>query len=757
MSHRLRFKACHHLEILPPHGVLLLSERGQFFLRGRAYLLVAPFLNGQHTEGDIAARLAGQLQEAEVLYALELLKQKGYVVEDPGDGAPDSQAAYWELCGEAPAAVAHKKESAAVAVRALGSASAAPFQAMLEELGVRVSDDGDIGVVLTDDYLQRGLPELNREALSRRRPWLLVRPSGADVWLGPLFVPFETGCHACLAHFLKGHRKAETYVEKKRGMEGPLVVARAALPSTSRAALSLAATFVARWLLTGDGRSLLGRVVVLDPATLERTEHTLLRRPQCPACGDPEMVARGQRAPVALAACEPSFTEEGGYRRSPPEAMLARHAHLVSPITGIVSHLRRLLDRTGSDLTVSYAADHNFAHVDEDLFFLREGQRSHSGGKGKTDAQARASALGESIERYSGLYQGDEACVTARMKDLGPAAIHPNACMLFSERQIAERDRWNQSSLPFTRVPAAFDPSQEIEWAPLFPLHDARRSPPPAEPRYLPMACCYYGYGLRRPSPYAFADSNGCAAGATREEAVFQGLLELVERDATAVWWYNRVRRPGVDLASFGDPYYAELAAYYRTIHRTFWALDLTHDLGVPTFAALSRRTDKPVEDIIFGLGAHTDPKVALLRAVTELNQFLPSVIHVTESSPKYNWYEAGVRFFKTATLDTDPHLAPDPAAPPRTLADFPRGPTRDILDGIFHCVEKLEQRGLQPLLLDQTRPETGLSVVRVVVPGLRHFWARFAPGRLYDVPVALGWLPRPLREEELNPVPIFF
>jgi ribosomal protein S12 methylthiotransferase accessory factor len=38
----------------------------------------------------------------------------------------------------------------------------------------------------------------------------------------------------------------------------------------------------------------------------------------------------------------------------------------------------------------------------------------------------------------------------------------------------------------------------------------------------------------------------------------------------------------------------------------------------------------------------------------------------------------------------------------------------------------------------------------------LRHFWPRFAAGRLYDVPVRLGWLPRPLAEEELNPVPMF-
>ena len=48
------------------------------------------------------------------------------------------------------------------------------------------------------------------------------------------------------------------------------------------------------------------------------------------------------------------------------------------------------------------------------------------------------------------------------------------------------------------------------------------------------------------------------------------------------------------------------------------------------------------------------------------------------------------------------------------------------------------------------------MPVAKVIVPGLRHFWKRFAPGRLYDVPVALGWLSEPRPEADLNPVPMF-
>jgi ribosomal protein S12 methylthiotransferase accessory factor len=62
----------------------------------------------------------------------------------------------------------------------------------------------------------------------------------------------------------------------------------------------------------------------------------------------------------------------------------------------------------------------------------------------------------------------------------------------------------------------------------------------------------------------------------------------------------------------------------------------------------------------------------------------------------------------------------------------------------------------MEVLVLDQTRPDIGLNVVKVIVPGMRHFWKRFAPGRLYDVPVKLGWLPESLKETQLNPVPMF-
>ena len=218
------------------------------------------------------------------------------------------------------------------------------------------------------------------------------------------------------------------------------------------------------------------------------------------------------------------------------------------------------------------------------------------------------------------------------------------------------------------------------------------------------------------------------------------------------------MRRPAVDLASFDEPYLDRHRAFLRARWRDLWVLDLTSDLAIPTFAALSRRCDRQPEDILFGFGAHLDARIAVLRAITELNQF-PGHYQLDEEARHRSDRDGDgeVRhWLQTATLANQPYLAPDCQVAPRVAADYPRLWSDDLRDDVLFCQALVERLGMEMLVLDQTRPEIGLPVVKVIVPGLRHFWARFAPGRLYDIPVQLGWLPRPLSEDELNPIPMF-
>ncbi|MGZ8781490.1 MAG: YcaO-like family protein, partial [Thermoanaerobaculia bacterium] len=328
------------------------------------------------------------------------------------------------------------------------------------------------------------------------------------------------------------------------------------------------------------------------------------------------------------------------------------------------------------------------------------------------------------------------------------AVIHPGDCMLFSEAQYRDRAIWNARNRRLDTIPLPFDEDAELEWSPLWSFTRG-------EQRFLPTSYLYYSY----PSPaerfYCLPDSNGCASGATTEEAMLQGFLELVERDCVAVWWYNRLHRPAVDLDSFDDPFIRAMQRYYASTGRSLWVLDLTSDLGIPAFIAVSHRVDgSPTQDIIFAPAAHLEARLGVVRAITELNQMMPGVARTEHGDYAYDDPEA-VTWWKTATLATEPYLLPSNA---RAIArrEYPTLHSDDVGEDVRFCRSLVERRGMEMLVLDQTRPDIGMPVVKVVVPGLRHFWARYAPGRLYDVPVQMGALERPTAEEALNPVAVF-
>jgi ribosomal protein S12 methylthiotransferase accessory factor len=272
----------------------------------------------------------------------------------------------------------------------------------------------------------------------------------------------------------------------------------------------------------------------------------------------------------------------------------------------------------------------------------------------------------------------------------------------------------------------------------------------------VPTSFCYYDYPQKNAEAFCWADSNGNAAGNTIEEAILQGFLELVERDSVAIWWYNRLLRPEVDLKSFCEPYFEKLEDYFASINRKFWVLDLTTDLKIPTFAAISCKMYSKVEEIAFGFGAHFDAKLALTQALTEMPQLMPRLDgQPMDNQHSYHDPELS-KWWRTATVEQHDYLLPDASQKRKTPVDYAADAFKDLRDYVNQSVNIAQLHGMEVLVLDQTRPDVGLPVVKVIVPGLRHFWARFAPGRLYDVPVRQGWLRKKKRESDLNKVHLF-
>jgi ribosomal protein S12 methylthiotransferase accessory factor len=726
---------------------LLSSESFNTLLHGRLYCNLLPLLDGGNPQDAIVTALAGNHDAVEIRGALSALSAKGYIVSAEHSMDPE-RAAWWSALGASPRRVERRLGTMRVSV----AGDDGRMRRHLEKAEIRVSAaDPDLAVVVCGDYLEERLSAVNRRQLKAQAPWMPVQPRGVETLFGPVFRADREGpCWACLASRLGGHREVHGFLRNVVG-EDAAFRAFATEPAAFEAVCGLIALEIAKWLVLDTAAPVHTRAVTLNGATLATAHHPVMRRPQCRACGD-DAFYRPDRpaAPVVLRSSPKAHFGSGGARSVEPEATLARYRHLVSPISGVVTWLRRTTDESDPWLHVNWAGS-NPGVRSRSLSSLRRSLRSKSAGKGNTRQQAEVSALCEAIERHSGVRHGDEISIRRRFADFAGSgdAIHPNEVQLFSDHQLDNAQHINANGHPYNIIPKRLDPDSEIDWTPLWSLTQERH-------RYLPTTMLYGMSAEQRGAADLFADSNGCAAGNTREEAILQGFYELVERDAFAIWWYNGLRAPAVDLGSFGDSFLASAGDYYQRCERELWVLDVTADISIPTFVALSRRTAGPTEDIIYGAGAHVDPGTAALRAVCELNQCLTWLPRPGGGSgrpmiddPLALWW------WRTARLAACPWLAADPDAPPRTVSHYPQTESADSRDDVERCRALVEAKGMEFLVLDQTRPDIGMPVVRVVVPGMRHFWARFAPGRLYDVPVHLGRRCQPLDEAALNTAPV--
>jgi bacteriocin biosynthesis cyclodehydratase domain-containing protein len=734
-----RFAPNFTVYVLPGNTVCLYSEDRKFFLHGELYCTLAcAIAEGKRSFRKIARELARHFPSEKIEEALRRLVDRRFVV--PKTQTPEIAAAYWASLGVSPETAAGKLQNCRVRIQSLDVNGAAELGDALDALGVRIRRrSADLTIAMVSDYLDERLAARNRQHLLQRTRWVLVQPAGIFPLVGPVLRPGEGPCWMCLADRMRRNREVKALLD--RGAARPLAVSPLVRNMMGRSGIELAAVEIAKAIATDFRTDLRDHIISLDLLGSTIARHYVAARPQCPACGRKKLRDPGRApAPIELGTGSKLVTTSGGYRTISSRATVERFRKHVSPLTGVVSRLERI--QADLPLNTNYFATHNFSSRPQSVDELRAGLGGGSFGKGSTAEQGEASALMEAIERYSGIFQGDEIRRRRRFTDFASGeAIQPNDVLLFSDAQYRHPPQAGMSD-HVQAVPALFDPSARIEWSPVWSLRDQGF-------RYLPTTLLYFFYRAH-PAGYHFhADSNGCAAGNTLQQAIVQGFLELVERDAYAIWWYNRVQRGGVDLEQIEDPYVRDLRIQLGETGRSVWVLDVTSDLGVPTFVSIAHWTEDSQEFIDFGSGAHFDARIALLRALTELNQFLSiGLMGGRDQSPAQADHDRPPRF----RLQDHAYLVPSGtrAMQGDSGGKFARLDTRQQVSA---CVEVVKRAGLDFLVLDQTRPDIETPVVRVIVPGLRHFYRRFAPGRLYDVPVKLGLRKEPLAESELNPL----
>lgn len=747
-----------HLRVIrkPPTEIYLISDTDEVRLTGELFCDLAAYLDGKLTIAQITDRMVadGTATATEVPAAIEIMRDRGYVVDAREHAHAAGLFGLWwgvEAFGASAESV--------VRLHAVGDNPVAAVAEALQEHGFIVSEVGGGGiapafaVVLADDYLNPELPgAISAAGGTQGVPVLLANLAGVRPTVGP-WVGEPGPCVECLAVRLRFNRQVEERLLDDGDRMGPVVrgwTAGTATHGATEIALSVKRRALGISESFAHPEPGVEHMVVFDHLSGERDVHHVVRRPQCAACGTPIEVD-GDHHRIKLQSGALDAKDDGSYRKLTPRQTMETYGHHVSRRTGVVEVLRRITDENSVIHVVESGV--NLATVNKGSKAC--GFRQSAGGKGSTADQARAGALAEAIERFAATYTGEEPTIMGSLTELGPDAIDPRTMTLFSAAQYADREAWNAAHKAMHKVPAEFDPDVVMEWSPAWSLSRDQRV-------WIPTPFAFYIYRGESPRNGCNSDSNGNAAGTSIEDAILQGFFELVERDAVASWWYNKIERPAADLDAyvthFSEPYIDQVREHYATeLDRDLWVLDITSDLGIPAFvAASSARTGKP--RVLLGFGAHRDARGALLRSITEMNQMLGMVpaLEAQELDPAV---PAGVNpeqaWWNADSMERHPYVLPhgNPVGPLAHAHDW----DFDGKANVERVAALVEGQGMELHVVNMTHPDVGMPVVKVMVPGMRHFWPRFAPGRLYDVPVTMGWRNSPLSESELNQTPIFW
>ena len=350
-------------------------------------------------------------------------------------------------------------------------------------------------------------------------------------------------------------------------------------------------------------------------------------------------------------------------------------------------------------------------------------------GKGPTKEHAKASAVMESIERYSSLPAG------------GP---HKFTRSSYSELSKNHRVLHPEEIIEPVRFEYLDD--MVMDW---LPGHDLASG----EEVMVPATIALFRYSPQPPAvnPFSYFHTNGLASGNVIEEAICHALCEVIERDAmslaelrasaipfhilrslvnslnSAGFQVPNIKAdkfvddpgvfPDVDIDRVEFQPARDLAEKFRRAGIPLTIKDITSEIGIPTFNASSVEwVSHDYGYLAEGHGTHPDARIALLRAITEVSQTRAANIQGARDD---------LRKIRYGESNTDDRRAWQFMAS-KNRVEFSKIATffnEDILDDIELLLSRLKASGLnRVIIVDLTNPEIKIPVVRAIVPGLETF-----------------------------------
>jgi ribosomal protein S12 methylthiotransferase accessory factor len=216
------------------------------------------------------------------------------------------------------------------------------------------------------------------------------------------------------------------------------------------------------------------------------------------------------------------------------------------------------------------------------------------------------------------------------------------------------------------------------------------------------------------------ASTNGLASGNHLLEATCHAIFEVIERDAVTLWRGSRGDAgypKRLDLDTVVDPGCLEVLRRLDDAGLEIAAFDATSDVGVPVFHAtlLDRRSQISHPGI--GAGCHLAPEIALLRALTEAVQVrMTYITGARDDLSPDEFTDLG----RSRKLDPVSRLMRQQGER-RRFQDVPSPPVvGTFAEDLAFLLERLEACGIEQVaVVDLTKPEFDVAVVKVVVPGL--------------------------------------
>lgn len=310
-------------------------------------------------------------------------------------------------------------------------------------------------------------------------------------------------------------------------------------------------------------------------------------------------------------------------------------------------------------------------------------------GKGATPHQAEASAVMELAERFSffSFYKNRENFITDTYANLKERAM--------AFESIARSVHDDSADLAISR---RFFEELPLRWT---PAHNLTRH----SQAWIPFDWFY-----------TINEFNGPSAGNCVEEALVQGICEIVERHVSSLISQGRQCVPLIDPASAQDPILQQLLDKYQKAGIKLYLSDFSLDVGIPTVGALAYdpTTFPEKSEIVWTAGTTPSPEKAFSRALTEVAQL------AGDFNSNANYVASGLP--KLKRLDEADFIINSPEW--RRVSQLPDLSADNLKTEVENCVAALAAQGMEVWTIPITHPKLGVPAFYTLIPGA-HFRER--------------------------------